>query len=313
MGRDLERRPGKVAQWLLRQDPTVVGAAALLFIAILGFVDYITGPDLAFSPLYLVPLSAAAWRLRTRYGLALAAVCAAVWEAADVLSGEVYSSPVVPVWNTTARLFTYVLVVILLTRLRMTLRSSGRVAVTCPLTGVGNRRGFDEAMRQAMGHANEVKRPLSVVYLDLDDFKAINDQLGHSGGDRVLCAVATALGDRTRSTDYVGRLGGDEFVIILPETSSSEARAVMDAMMPRLTDTLQGVPLTPTFSAGVATFLVLPGHVDDVLEVADDLMYAAKRAGKKAYRHVTVGAGEPGAFADAPTPRRSSQLTTAAP
>lgn len=104
----------------------------------LGFVDYATGPDLAFSPLYLVLLCAAAWRLRTRYGFALAVVCTAVWETADVLSGEVYSSPIVSLWNTTTRLFTYVLVVLLLTRLRHTLRSSGRLAVTCPLTAAGD-------------------------------------------------------------------------------------------------------------------------------------------------------------------------------
>lgn len=313
MRHDLEGGPGRAARWLLRQDPALVGSAALVFIAILGFVDYVTGPDLAFSPLYLVPLCAAAWRLRTRYGLALAVVCTAVWETADVLAGEVYSSPIVPLWNTAARLFTYVLVVLLLTRLRQTLRSSGRLAVTCPLTAVGNRRGFDKAMREAVDDANEVGRPLSVVYLDLDDFKGINDQLGHSGGDQVLCAVATALVERTRSTDYVARLGGDEFAIILPETSSCEARTVMEAMMPRLTEALDGLPLTPTFSAGVATFLVLPSHVDEVLEVADDLMYAAKRAGKNAYRHVTIGAGELAAFADAPTPRRRGELTTTAP
>ena len=313
MGPDLERGPGRVAQWLLRQNPVVVGSAAVVVVAILGFVDYVTGPDLAFSPLYLVPLSAAAWRLRTRYALALAAVCAAVWEAADVLSGEVYSSPVVPVWNTTTRLLTYVLVVILLTRLRMTLRSSALLALTCPLTGVGNPRGFDEAMRQAMDHAKEARRPLSVVYLDLDDFKAINDQLGHSGGDSVLRALATALRERTRSSDYVGRLGGDEFAMVLPDTSSTEARALMEGMMSRVADTLKGLPLTPTFSAGVATFLLVPDRVDDVLEVADGLMYAAKRAGKKGYRHVTVGAGEPGAVADTPTPRPSTELTATGP
>lgn len=310
MGGDLERGPGRVAQWLLRQNPAVVGSGALVFIAILGFVDYVTGPDLAFSPLYLIPLSAAAWRLRTRYGLGLAAVCTAVWQAADLLSGETYSNPVVPVWNTTARLFTYVLIVILLTRLRRMLGAWGRLSVTCPLTGLGNRRGFDEAMRLAMRHATHGRRPLSVAYLDLDDFKGINDQLGHSGGDQVLCAVATALRDCTRSTDYVGRLGGDEFVIILAETSSSEACAVMDALLPRLTGTLHDLPLTPTFSAGVATFLVLPDHVDDALAVADGLMYAAKRAGKNAYRHVALGAGEPGAFADERTLRSTSGFTT---
>ena len=289
--------------WIDDRAPGTVAFFALVSILALGVLDYLSGPNIAFSPFYLLPLSIVAWKVGTRRAIGLAVLAALTWLFADLAAGADYSNPVVPIWNTIARFSVFVLVIGLLATLRHSLETQSHLARVDPLTEVCNPRSFMSEAEEAVRACNREGRPVTLVYLDLDDFKKINDTLGHSGGDDVLQAVASALTQSTRTSDLVGRLGGDEFAVVLSGTGSSAAVAVMDDMLERVRSNLSSVSLPVTFSAGAVTLLVAPKTLDEAISAADALMYEVKRSGKGTYRHVTRGAEVPGAVADVTEPR----------
>jgi len=285
-----------------------VATSALVLTLILGLIDYLSGPDVAFSVFYLVPLAVVAWKVGTRRAIALGVVASALWLGADLAAGAEYSHWVVPTWNTLARFAVFALVIGLLAMLRQSLDAQSHLARVDPLTEVRNARAFLEEATEVVAECHRADRPVTLVYLDLDNFKNINDALGHSGGDDVLQAVAAALTQSTRSNDLVGRLGGDEFGVVLNGTGTSAAVTVMDDMLERVKANLSSVPLPVTFSAGAVTLLVAPERLDDAIGAADALMYEVKRSGKATYRHVTLGTDLPQAVRDV-TDAREPQNT----
>ncbi len=155
------------------------------------------------------------------------------------------------------------------------------LAVTDPLTGLYNRRRFEEALQQEVGRALRYA-PVSLLIIDLDQFKAVNDRYGHQAGDDALKAVAQALHSSCRSTDTCARLGGDEFAVILPHSDSSAAAVVerrIHQSMARTVVSTADCALTISLSIGSAT---LPGDADTLatlVAAADAAMYRAKQAG----------------------------------
>jgi len=153
----------------------------------------------------------------------------------------------------------------------LTLDSAAR---TDALTGVLNRRAFDERLAHELARGDRTRRPLSLLVFDVDEFKDINDQLGHQAGDRVLQNLAAALQD-SRQIDAVGRLGGDEFALLLPETDASGA---MQAAA-RVLAALENATSLLRVSVGISSW---PDHgqtAGELLEASDCALYAAKDAG----------------------------------
>ena len=118
--------------------------------------------------------------------------------------------------------------------------------------------------------------------------KRVNDNFGHSEGDRILRNVAALLRDSVRRSDLVARLGGDEFVLLLHDSDAARARGVLDRILEKRNELDRGRPFQVTLSIGAATFLRPPSSVDDGIRAADTLMYAVKSAGKNAVRLETV-------------------------
>lgn len=150
------------------------------------------------------------------------------------------------------------------------------------LTGLLNRRRFHEDLTRQVALDARYGGASSVVLLDLDNFKLLNDTLGHSAGDRVIQAVARSMRAGLRDTDVLGRLGGDEFAVLLPGTDLAEASVVTDVLLARVRANVlhhAGQRLRSTASAGVA-LLREALDADDVLAHADLAMYAAKEAGR---------------------------------
>jgi diguanylate cyclase (GGDEF)-like protein len=112
-------------------------------------------------------------------------------------------------------------------RLTSLLAKEHALARIGPLTTVPNRRAFYEALDKERLRSLRYRRPLTIAYLDLDNFKRINDSLGHAVGDELLVQVAAGLRSNLRASDYVGRLGGDEFGVLLPETDATAAKLVL--------------------------------------------------------------------------------------
>jgi len=152
-----------------------------------------------------------------------------------------------------------------------------------PLTGVANRNGFATAVERALGGARAQTGSGAVMLLiDLDDFKAINDGLGHTAGDQLLTALAARLCGAFRDSDVVGRLGGDEFAVLLVDADEATARAVADRVRTLLAEpvTLSDRVVQVRASVGIAPQEGRELDVEALLRNADLAMYAAKRAGK---------------------------------
>lgn len=151
-----------------------------------------------------------------------------------------------------------------------------------PLTGTLNRKGLDEAMEREISRARRLGSPLCVSLLDVDNFKTINDRLGHAGGDAALVHLAQVTREVMRPQDLLARYGGEEFVLVLPDTTADSGLAAMTRLQRELTTRffLQGSEkVLITFSAGVAQLHDGEGSTDAV-QRADQAMYLAKRSGK---------------------------------
>ncbi len=155
-------------------------------------------------------------------------------------------------------------------------------ALTDPLTGLGNRRCVFERLAALLAEAAQMRIPLAVAAIDIDDFKAVNDGHGHAVGDEVLEGVAALLRHGLRPLDAVGRIGGEEFLMLLPNTDAEGARAVVDRLRAAVaagTPSATAPQLHVTFSAGITA--AAPGDtVDAVYARADGALYRAKAAGR---------------------------------
>jgi diguanylate cyclase (GGDEF)-like protein/PAS domain S-box-containing protein len=151
------------------------------------------------------------------------------------------------------------------------------------LTGLFNRRRFDEQLKRELARAGRYPENSAVLSIDIDNFKGINDSAGHAAGDAVLCHVARVLGDRSRASDVVARLGGDEFAVLLSAVGEKEARTAAEHLLAeiRSTPALYGAkPFRITASIGVATFESDDATAGEILVNADLAMYAAKTSGR---------------------------------
>jgi diguanylate cyclase (GGDEF)-like protein/PAS domain S-box-containing protein len=162
------------------------------------------------------------------------------------------------------------------------------------LTGLPNRRLLCDRLDEALEVANRSRRALAVLFLDLDDFKAVNDVHGHDAGDQLLQRVAGRLEECVRAGDTVARLGGDEFVIMLPDPGTDpQLHATADRIMKRVAEPYVLDRVTVGITASIGMALVDMGSARDVLHAADGAMYQAKQAGPG--RIVTASGHRPSA------------------
>jgi len=170
-------------------------------------------------------------------------------------------------------------------RLQKALLDSNRrleeLSLTDGLTGVGNRRAFDQRLAGAFEHARRYERPLSLVLIDVDHFKAINDRHGHDVGDAVLQSVASSVASGTRQTDFVARVGGEEFAILLPETALFESIQFAEKIRAGIAAAAPVIDERVTVSIGVANSPHSPfATTMDLFRAADQALYRAKSNGR---------------------------------
>jgi len=256
-------------------------------VSVVGAIDYQTGFELSVSFFYLIPIAMAAWAMSRNVGLAFSVLSAIVWLISNLLSGQEFSNPAIGAWNTMIRFGFYATVTILLAELRHALEEERVLANTDPLTGALNRRSFNEIAEKKMISAEINGRPYTLVYMDLDNFKAINDILGHATGDLVLKTVADMARKHIRNTDFLARLGGDEFGILLTDTDQEHAEGIVQRLQLALLEKMDLQDWTITFSVGVLTVLSMPESVDKLVSLAEALMYDVKRKGKNAIEYST--------------------------
>ena len=252
----------------------------IMLVLLIGVIDYQTGYELAFSLFYLIPICLATWVSGRDVGLLVSILSACAWYVADVLSGHAYTSSMIYLWNTGIRLGFFAVVTYLLAALRVALDHERNLSRTDPLTGAANTRAFMETIQWEIDRYQRYKHPFTVVYIDLDNFKAVNDRFGHMVGDKVLHTIVTEIRKRLRKTDMVSRMGGDEFGLFLPETGQEASQVVVKKIRTGILDAMQLRKLPVTASLGVVTCQGIPQSSEILIKMADDLMYTIKNHGK---------------------------------
>jgi diguanylate cyclase (GGDEF)-like protein len=262
--------------------------SGLLLTICIAIVRYLTGPEYALSLFYLLPICTATWFAGKHAGILTSFVSAATWLSADLMILHEYSRSFIPFVNETFRLIVFLIITIVLSRLKIVLKNEKGLARKDFLTGIANRRSFFELTDIETRRANRYSTPLTVIYLDLDNFKDVNDRFGHETGDNLLCAVANTISKNIRSIDTVARLGGDEFAVLLPETRAKPAEVVTRKIQNELLDVMETNGWPVTFSIGVVTYNKTIDTVNDIMKKADRLMYSAKLNGKNMIKHQIV-------------------------
>ena len=253
---------------------------ASFLLLVLGWCDYATGFEIAFSFFYLIPISIATWYIGIRSGYLMTVVGLLLWVVSNRLAGEMYSSEWIRFFNTAVRLVVFMMIANLLHELKIALQAEHKIAHTDHLTGAYNSRELDEQLTFEIQRASRQHYPISLAYIDLDNFKRVNDTYGHSAGDLQLKRIAQTLSDTIRKTDILARLGGDEFVLLLPNVDSEDAKLVFQKVERAVLQELADLHSPITLSAGVITFKKIPASADEMLRQADALMYEAKNSGK---------------------------------
>jgi diguanylate cyclase (GGDEF)-like protein/PAS domain S-box-containing protein len=167
-------------------------------------------------------------------------------------------------------------------KLQAALESEKNLSRVDFLTGIPNRRMFHQALTLEGKRSRRYGRPLTLVYIDVDNFKYLNDHYGHATGDDLLKTIGTTLETSVRSTDMAARLGGDEFAVLLPETDESSAGVIVGKLRQNLNTALAPKGWPVTFSFGVVTFPIALDSMEEMIKRADEFMYEAKRGGKSA-------------------------------
>ena len=272
-------------RWLdERPSCFLVSLGLLLAIGVSG-ISYMTGWEYTITPLYLLPITMVSYLVGRWAGLAIAAVGTLGWALADFYSGIPYTVAAAPYWNALVRFLTFMVVCFVLGHLKPINERLNLLASTDGLTGLLNRRAFHDLAAVEMKRAARYKRPFTVIYLDVDDFKAINDTRGHRVGDKLLQAVAKTIRAISRASDYVARLGGDEIAILLPETPYDAADLYLSKLTQYLQEAMRTENWPATFSIGAVTFDSVPASFDEMIGHADILMYAVKNTGKNSIKH----------------------------
>jgi diguanylate cyclase (GGDEF)-like protein len=251
-----------------------------LLLAVLSVMDYFTGFEASFSFFYLIPVAVGAWYLGFGKGSVIACLSIIIWMVSNELAGETYSSEAVRYWNAIIRLIFFIIFSQVLSHFKAALDIATNLAHTDALTGILNSREFHRLAGLELLRARRYRHPITIAYIDLDNFKQVNDRFGHSSGDQLLREITNSISSNLRRTDIFARMGGDEFALLLPEANKEDAENVIRKIQSTLRAGMRDDELRASFSLGAISFAVPPISVDEMLRQADALMYTVKAQGK---------------------------------
>ena len=253
---------------------------AVCLIAAIGYIDFVTGREIALGVAYQVPVFLTA-TTRRWISVAIAAFAAAVWTAIQViLNGAPDAGGIVSAWNFLSRFLVLCLVVALVRALASKLDEERGLSRSDFLTGLPNARAFRETADHTLAGMLRSRSMLTAAFIDIDNFKAVNDRHGHARGDELLTLVAGTLAAAMRPHDTVARLGGDEFAVLLPGTDREQAHGRLQRLHADLHAATAAITPAVGFSIGAVTFTDPPGSSGDLLSLPDRLMYRVKVRGK---------------------------------
>jgi diguanylate cyclase (GGDEF)-like protein len=243
-------------------------------------VDVATGIDVRVVSLYFVPLALAGWQLGRRAAALASLLAVTVWMAAQYFNGAHRWSAWIWGANFVTQTLAFLTVSLLVALLAERLEAEASLGRRDELTGMPNRRALLEEAAVVLPLCRRHGNAVSLAFLDLDNFKQVNDSLGHERGDDVLRAFAAVLTSTPRASDVAARVGGDEFVLLMPHTRRAEALALVQRIRSRFAADARVAQTGVTVSAGLLTEDPATSTIDELLRQADAALYDGKLSGK---------------------------------
>ena len=281
------RMVGKKVKVYFENNHKIVSTTwgAILF-ALIGGIDSLVIPEISLSFFYLLPISFVTWFVKKEAGIITAFASVIAIFSLNSNHQPNGSALLDSYWESTVILMFFLTVCYLVFELRAAKEREKEIARIDHVTGLANKRLFFELARLEVKKSIRYRHPLTVIYIDIDDFTNIYDKLGQSIGNKLLQIVAETLKDSIRETDIMGRIGSDEFVILLPGSGHEPAQIVANRVQRQLREAMETHKWSVTFSIGAVTFINPPNSVDAMIQRADHLMYLVKNNGKNQLKHI---------------------------
>jgi diguanylate cyclase (GGDEF)-like protein len=257
-----------------------VWRASVLMVLLLTGLIAIFGNIVFFVPFYAIPITLASWYGSRKTGILLTLFSALTLTTAKIIAVQSSMSVPLDLFDSLSFLLAYLGVAFIVTNFRDLHRIEVNAADTDDLTGISNSRSFYVELANELIRSHRYGHVFSLAYLDIDDFKHVNDSQGHLEGDRLLIEVAKCLKISLRKTDTAARLGGDEFACLFPETNQENANIAFENVSDMLKKHMKEHGWDVTFSAGLVTFETIPDDIKEALNAADELMYSVKNGEK---------------------------------
>jgi diguanylate cyclase (GGDEF)-like protein len=267
-----------ITEYLQNRSTVVLIPVGLLLLGLVSAADYITHINyvLEFSPFYLVPVSFFSWFIGRQAGLVIAVASATV----GTLVRFQRAAHTIAYWDALVLLVLYVTSALMISQLKKLYQRERELSRIDPLTEIANRRAFFESAAALWGFTQREKMPFSIAYLDVDEFKQLNDRYGHAAGDRLLAVTAASIRQALRGMDVVARMGGDEFALLLPAAEKETAAQIVDRVRRLLDEAVRQHGWAVTFSVGLVTFFPPLRPLSEMIQAADTALYRAKTSGK---------------------------------
>lgn len=263
-----------------RSDHDVALFCLALILAIAS-INYLVGFEFTLSLLYLIPIGLVVWHVNYRMGVIFSIISTLVWLLTDtVFPTHQYTHDFAPYLNSAIRLGLFLTAAKSASRLKTLIENEYHHAKTDPLTGLLNKGGFmdlaDKVVVQSLHHT----RSTTFAHIDLDNFKKLNDELGHVMGDNILRITGETFLKNSRRTDVLGRISEDVFALILPRTHRTGAQIMLKRFRERYDEAMRNNNWPVSFSVGCITYDLPPENVDTAVQLAHSLMLKAKQGGK---------------------------------
>lgn len=283
---DVLRFCKKINNYFENNHKTVSFVWGYCLLILISYLDYQIDPQISLSVFYLFPISLITWFISREAGFIVSGLSSVAGFLTKFRDDTLINGMFIPFWNATVMLIVFLTVSSLLIKLRASLKQE-RIARNDSLTGVANKQLFLELAGMEVKKVHRYRHPLTVVNLDIDDFKLFNQNLGRKLGDKLLYIVAQSLKNSIRETDIIGRIGENEFSIILPGIGYELAHSVICRLRNQLLESMDN-QWSVTFSIAAVTFVDPPNSIDEMLHQADHLMYVVKNNGKNCIKHKTA-------------------------
>ena len=285
-------KKGLVISWFLVSLLSVTLHPALLIFSLFSIVQF-----QRFTPQFKP--SHVAWMLGSAGVLIAGAVSWYLTQSPPITKMMAYGTHIIALWMSSFLpllgwySLTQVQTRTLLEAQQGALMQQSTLALTDALTGLGNRRYFDETLSREMARTKRNASPLSLVLLDIDFFKKINDVYGHTTGDAVLKELASLMATNLRQCDWIARYGGEEYALILPDTPCLEALKLLERLrllVEKQVFAREHSPMKITVSMGITQYDVKRHTLESLIEEADEALYEAKNHGRNQVRVYGLGA-----------------------